>query len=72
MKRKFLIAFAVLFTTYGLSYFLIRQTKQEIWERDGKIYVIFPEDKFLYYLYRPLSLIDEKITGIGFHIGQHR
>jgi len=72
MKRKFLVTFIYFFTIYGLGYVLIRQTKQEIWERDGKTYVIFPEDKILYYLYRPLSLIDEKITGIGFHIGQHR
>ncbi|MDQ3132520.1 MAG: hypothetical protein M3Q99_17375 [Acidobacteriota bacterium] len=55
-----------------MSYVLIRQTKQEIWERDGKTYVIFPKDKILHYLYRPLTLIDAKITGIGFHIGEHR
>lgn len=72
MKRKFLTAIIVLFTIYFLSYITIRQTHQEIWERDGKTYVIFPEDKVFYYLFRPLRLIDEKITGIQFHIGQHR
>jgi hypothetical protein len=51
---------------------LIRQTHQEVWERDGITYVIFPEDKVFYYLFRPLSFNDEKITGIRFHIGQHR
>ena len=66
------MATAALFLIYGLGYILIRQTRQEIWERDGKIYVIFPEDKILYYLYRPLSLIDEKVTEMNFHIGQHR
>jgi hypothetical protein len=72
MRRNVIKAILILGLVYFLGYILIRQTKQEIWERDGKIYVIFPEDKFLYYLYRPLSLIDEKVTGIRFHIGQHR
>ena len=72
MRRKFLVVFIVFFALYGLGYVLLRQTRQEIWERDGKTYVIFPEDKILYYLYRPLTLNDEKITGIEFHIGQHR
>jgi hypothetical protein len=72
MKRKIFTITLFLFTIYILGYVLVRQTHQEIWERDGKNYVIFSEDKILYYLYRPLSLIDEKVTGIGFHIGQHR
>ncbi len=72
MKRKFLVAIITLFTIYFLGYILLRQTKQEVWERDGKTYVIFSEDKALYYLYRPLSFIDEKATGMRFHIGQHR
>jgi hypothetical protein len=72
MKRKILPAIVVLFTIYFLGYILIRQTHQEVWERDGITYVIFPEDKVFYYLFRPLSFNDEKITGIRFHIGQHR
>lgn len=72
MKRKILIAFAILLIIYVSGYVLVRQTHQEIWERDGKSYVIFPEDKILYYLFRPLTIVDEKITGINFHIGQHR
>lgn len=72
MKRKIVGAFIIIFAAYFSGYVLIRQTKQEVWERDGKTYVIFPENKVLYYLYRPLSLIDEKITGINFHIGAHR
>lgn len=72
MKRKILIVTAALFLIYGLGYIFIRQTRQEIWERDGKIYVIFPEDKILYYLFRPLTIIDEKVTEMNFHIGQHR
>lgn len=72
MKRKILIVTAALILIYCLGYIFIRQNRQEIWERDGKIYVIFPEDKILYYLFRPLSLIDEKLTEMNFHIGQHR
>jgi hypothetical protein len=72
MKRKVFTVIIVLFFIYVSGYILLRQTRQEIWQRDGKNYVIFPEDKLLYYLYRPLSIIDEKMTGIKFHIGQHR
>ena len=72
MKRKVFTIMIVLFFIYVSSYILLCQTHQEIWERDGKNYVIFPEDKIFYYLYRPLSIIDEKATGIKFHIGQHR
>jgi len=72
VKHKIISAVIVIFIIYCLGYIFLRQTRQEIWERDGKTYVIFPEDKILYYLYRSLSMIDEKITGIRFHIGQHR
>jgi hypothetical protein len=72
MKRKVLIGAIVLFSIYFLGYIWLRQSQSEIWEKDGKIYVIFPENKVLYYFFRPLSYIDNKITGIDFHIGQHR
>jgi hypothetical protein len=57
---------------YLSGYILIRQTRQEIWERDGKTYVIFPDNKVFYYLYRPLSITVGKLTGIGSHIGEHK
>ena len=61
------------FLLYFFSYIWIRRTHTEIWEKDGKAYVIFPENRvYLYYFYRPLSYVDGRITGIGFHIGQHR
>jgi hypothetical protein len=44
----------------------------EIWEEDENAYVIFPENKILYYVYRPVSLIDAEITGMRFHIGRHQ
>lgn len=72
MKQKILIGAILLFSLYFLSYIWLRQSHSEIWEKDGKTYVIFPENKVLYILFRPLSYVDNKITGIDFHIGQHR
>lgn len=71
MKGKILLAIAVIFLFYVLSYVVFRQTHVEIWEKNGQAYVIFPEDTFLYYFYRPLVYTDGKITGMQFHIGQH-
>lgn len=73
MKRKAIAAIIVLFLLYVLSYIWIRQTHMEVWEKDNSAYVIFPADKvFLYYLYRPLSYVDGNLTGMRFHIGQHK
>jgi hypothetical protein len=70
MKRAAII-FALILSLYVLSYIIFRQTNQKIWEKDGQVYVIFPENKFLYYLFRPLVLIDGKLTAMQFHIGAH-
>jgi hypothetical protein len=73
MKRAVLISVVLAILIYFLSYIWIRQARAEIWEKDGNVYVIFPDDKvYLYYLYRPLSYIDGTVTGMRFHIGQHR
>lgn len=73
MKRNAIIAVIVLLLLYVLSYAWIRQTRIEVWEKDNNDYVIFPADKiYLYYFYRPLSFIDGSLTGMRFHIGQHR
>jgi hypothetical protein len=73
MKRRILISIIFIFLLYFLSYIWIRQTRTEIWEKDGNAYVIFPDDKvYLYYFYRPLSYVDGTLTGMRFHIGQHR
>ncbi len=69
--KRLIIIFALLISIYIFSYIVVRQTHQEIWEKDGQSYVIFPEDKFLYYLFRPMVLIDGKLTAMQFHIGQH-
>ena len=73
MKRTVVIFVIALFLIYFLSYIWLRQTHAEVWENDGQTYVIFPADKiYLYYIYRPLNYIDGNLTGMRFHIGQHR
>jgi hypothetical protein len=72
MKRKVLIGAILLLSLYFLSYIWLRQSRSEVWEKGGKVYVIFPENKILYLLFRPVSYLDNKMTGIGFHVGRHR
>ena len=73
MRKSALISVVILLILYLFSYGWFRQTHIEVWAKNGSEYVIFPEDKlFLYYLFRPLSLIDGKLTGMSFHIGPHR
>jgi hypothetical protein len=78
-KRKrniyltFIIIVVLLITAYVGSYINFRFHHIEVWERDNQKYVIFPKDSLnLYYLYRPLSYMDAKLTGMRFHIGPHR
>lgn len=71
MRRSAIILVLILLF-YVFSYIIFRQYNQEIWERDNQTYVIFSENKILYYLFRPLVLIDGKLTAMQFHIGQHR
>ena len=70
MKRA-LILLWVLCLIYIGSYMYVRSTYVEIWERDQNSYVLFP-NTFLYYFYRPASLIDAKVSGIRVHIGPHQ
>ena len=72
MKKKLLAAALVLVGVYFGSYLGFRQFNQELWPQDGNVYVIFPENKILYYGYRPLVIVDSAITGMRFHIGPHR
>ena len=59
---------------YVASYSVFRVTHTEVWERDGKPYVIFPTGygMALYFLWRPLTYVDASMTGMRFHIGPHR
>jgi len=71
MKKVFVLT-TVLAAIYITSYLVLRNTHSEIWDKDGKAYVIFPKEQvWMYYLYRPMSYIDGKLTGMGFHIGPH-
>ena len=71
--RKWIILIAIVFTLYSLSYVIFRQSNSQIWEKDGKEYVIFPTNKvYMYYLYRPLNYVDGNLTGMRFHIGEHQ
>jgi hypothetical protein len=72
MKRKLLISVGLIFVLYLMSYLVFRQLNTDVWIANGKPYVIFGENKLTYYFYRPLSILDSAITGIGFHIGPHR
>jgi hypothetical protein len=71
VKRFLLIAIGVLIAYVG-SYAGFRASHIERWDRDGMDYVIFPKNPTLYYLYRPLTYLDARITGMRFHIGPHR
>jgi hypothetical protein len=72
MKLKIIFAIIFIFFVYILSYAFIRQVYSEVWERDGKTYIILPENRIFYYLYRPLSIMDKGVTGINTHIGEHK
>lgn len=68
MKKIIIILFGV----YLLSYAAIRVLNAETWEKDQQVYVIFPKSPIaIYYLFRPLSYLDAKVTGMKFHIGPH-
>lgn len=72
-NKKFTYVFLViLLLIYLVSYIVFRQINSEVWEKDNRTYVIFPDNKILYYLYRPLVYFDGKLTEKQFHIGQHR
>ncbi|GHC46032.1 hypothetical protein [Neogemmobacter tilapiae] len=62
-----------LISLYLISFLVIRMAWAEVWAQDGKIYVILPESPLaLYYAFRPLSMLDESLTGMGTHIGPHQ
>jgi hypothetical protein len=71
LLSRLLLAILVL---YVAGYLILRQARAEVWPRDGRSYVIFPEGagRVLYYLWRPLSYVDGRLTGMGAHIGPHR
>jgi hypothetical protein len=60
---------------YTAGYAFFRTTHAQVWEKDQATYVIFPEGsagRALYYAWRPLSYLDQQLTGTGAHLGPHR
>jgi hypothetical protein len=70
--KRLLLILVVLLVAYMGSYAWFRSAHVERWDRDGRDYVIFPQQPALYYLYRPLTYLDARLTGMRFHIGPHR
>jgi hypothetical protein len=69
MRKLLLVALIAYVGSYGA----FRQSNSEIWDKDKKTYVIFPESMpWLYYAWRPLTYLDGTMTGINFHIGPHK
>jgi hypothetical protein len=70
LKRALTLCVALL-TTYVFGYLGYRETHRQRWAFDGRDYVIFgslASD----YAFRPLSHLDQSITGVRTHIGPHR
>jgi hypothetical protein len=71
-RQRILAVAAACAVAYAGSYLVLRQLWSERWERDGRVYMIFPKSAAaLYYAYRPLSYADAALTGMRFHIGPH-
>lgn len=70
-SRRARAAVALIAALYVVSYVVLRTVRTEVWARDGNRYVLFP-NAAVYYVYRPLELVDGALTGMRFHIGPHR
>jgi hypothetical protein len=72
MKPRNVIA-AVL-AIYVIGYAVFRATNSEVWDKDGRTYVIYPTGTgvVLYYVWRPLAYVDNYLTNTGAHIGPHQ
>lgn len=54
-------------------YVRLRNQWKEVWDKDGKSYVIYPADStWVYHLFRPMGYADAWMTGTGSHLGPHR
>jgi hypothetical protein len=70
--KRFVVVVVALFVVYVGTYVWLRGSHVERWDRDGHDYVILPQSTAIYYLYRPLTYLDARLTGMRFHIGPHR
>ena len=66
---KIVLVFVLLYLT---SYIVLRSRWTHTWDKDGRRYMHFPVSPgWVYYFYRPISLADEQVSGMRFHIGPH-
>jgi hypothetical protein len=70
--KHFFVAILVVITIYVGTYIQLRASHVDRWDRDGHVYVILPRSTVVYYVYRPLTYIDARLTAMRFHIGPHR
>ncbi|WP_136660141.1 hypothetical protein [Nitratireductor sp. XY-223] len=69
MKRILVVLVAI----YIIGYLTLRIMNSEVWDEDGRTYVIYPEGAIaLYYVFRPAAYVDDLLTGTGAHIGPHQ
>lgn len=72
--RRALVLVGALLLGYVGVYLGVRASWAQVWEKNGKTYVLFPKagGAALYYVFRPLSYVDGALTGMRFHIGAHK
>ncbi len=69
--RRLVLGVLLCAVVYVASYVGFRVTHVEVWDHDGREYVII-QQRLLYYAYRPIMYLDAALTGMGFHIGPHQ
>jgi len=69
--RNLIALFVSIGVLYVGAYLGYRFTHTEVWDRDGRPYIIFGS-KISYYAFRPASYLDGALTDTGFHIGPNQ
>jgi hypothetical protein len=70
-RRRLAWLAAAAAVAYVLAYAGYRQAHAERWSQDGRTYVLFGS-RASYLAFRPLSYLDQALTGTGAHLGPHR
>lgn len=70
-RRRLAWLAAAAAVAYVFEYAGYRQTHAERWSQDGRTYVLFGS-RASYLAFRPLSYLDQALTGTGAHLGPHR
>lgn len=70
-RRRLAWLAAAAAVAYVVAYAGYRQTHAERWSQDGRTYVLFGS-RASYLAFRPLSHVDQALTGTGAHLGPHR